>query len=253
MSAMQSAFMLTTAGNLNPLSSANRAMLLDLLADATVDVNAEMSTAGGGTALMQACRSKNVDLARLLLEHGADPNKRSATCEPLASAIAHAPKDVGCQLVALLISHGARPSSTSLQIAALHGRFGALQLLLDAPSVAQISSEDAEVLIRYATASRSVETIDMVNAHLRRGAPTPGQARPALDRLCESEAEEAEAAKEMERRDLHYPPAENYSDVCALAKADDPTVPAFRTKSELVRLILDLQSEIRRLSIAHAV
>jgi CheY-like chemotaxis protein len=63
MSAMQSAFMLTTARDLNPLSSANRAMLLELMADATVDVDA--CADGAGTALMQACRSKNVDLARL--------------------------------------------------------------------------------------------------------------------------------------------------------------------------------------------
>lgn len=92
-------------------------------------------TTGGDTALMRACRSNSVDLARLLLEHGADPNKRYA--------IAHVPADVGCQLVALLISQGARPTSYSLQIAALHGRFEALQLLLDAPSAVHISSEDS--------------------------------------------------------------------------------------------------------------
>jgi hypothetical protein len=228
-------------------------MLVELLEDASVniDVDADLPTLGG-TALIVACRSKNADFVRLLLERGADPNKFSTSAssnqpwEPLACAVSHADtKTVVSALVALLLTHGAKPTVHAIKMAALHGCTDALRLMLLA-SEDELAPDDASELVRYA--ATSIETIDVVNAHLRRGAPSPGQARPALGRLCDEEAENEEAARKWEEKGLSYSRthAPNYGHVCALAKADDPTVPVFRTKSELIRLILDLQAQVRR-------
>jgi hypothetical protein len=234
-------------------TSANRAMLVELLGDASIDVNVDMP-AIGGTALIVACRSKNVDFVRLLLERGADPNTFSKSShskdpyEPLVSAVSHARgSDVASKLVALLLAHGAKPTAYALKIAALHGCHDALRIMLLAEP-ADLTPDDASELLRFATSSMTIETIDVVNAHLRREAPSPGQPRPALQRLCLEEAEHEKSATEFEEKNVDYSPVPSYGHICALAKADDPTVPAFRTRSELVRLILDLQMQVRQAS-----
>ncbi len=228
-------------------------MLVELLGDASIDVDVDMPTLGG-TALIAACRSKNVDFVRLLLERGADPNKFSKSAssndpwEPLVSAVSHAPRgsDLASKLVALLLTHGAKPTAYALKIAALHGCHDALRLMFLAGPT-DLTPDDASELLRYAASSMTIETIDVVNAHLRREAPSPGQPRPALQRLCDEEVEhEKSATDECEAKDRDYWPS--YGHICALAKADDPTVPAFRTRSELVRLILDLQLQVRQAS-----
>ena len=243
--------LITAAATSTP---ANRAMLVELLGDASIDVDADMPSLGG-MALIVACRSKNVDFVRLLLERGADPNKTSKSAsskepsEPLTCAVSHAPRgprgsDVAPTLVTLLMAHGARPTAYALKIAALHGCHDALRLLLQVPT--ELTPEDASELLRYATSSMTIETVDVVNAYLRREAPSPGQPRPALERLRDGEDEDEESAMANKRSGLDYPPAPSYSHICALAKSDDPTVPAFRTQSELVRLILDLNMQVRQ-------
>lgn len=230
-------------------------MLVELLADASVDVDVDMP-AIGGTALIAACRSKNVGFVRLLLDRGADPNKGSKSTEPLVCAVAHAPRfpgsDVASDLVALLLAHGAKPSFYALTIAALHGSHDALRLMLAClasdETLPLMAPEDASELLRCAAHSMTIETVDVVNAHLRRGAPSPGQPRPALERLVDEEAEHEETVVECDDKGLDCSPAPSYGHICALAKADDPTVPAFRTRSELVRLILDLQMQARQAS-----
>jgi hypothetical protein len=251
MSNLQAYTLITSAA---AATSGSRAMLIELLGDASIDVDADMPTIGG-TALIAACRSKNVDVVRLLLERGADPNKFSKAAssnepwEPLVSAVSHAPvgSDLASKLVALLLAHGATPTAHALKIAALHGCHDALRLMLLAGPPTDLTPDDASELLRYAASSTSIETIVVVNAHLRREAPSPGQPRPALQRLCDEEAEHEKSAAEREENDMDWA-LPSYGHICALAKADDPTVPAFRTRSELVRLILDLQLQVRQAS-----
>ena len=242
MSNLQAYTLVTAAAT---ATAGNRAMLVELLNDASVDVDVDMP-AIGGTALIAACRSKNVDFVRLLLERGADPNKVSKSSEPLVSAVSHAPTGVASKLATLLLAHGAKPTVNALKIAALHGCHDALHMLLLASE--KLAPEDASELLRCAASSMSIETIDVVNFYFYREAPSPGQPRPTLERLCDEEAEHVKTAIECKKKNLDCSHAPSYVDICALAKADDPTVPVFRTRSELVRLILDLQMQIREIS-----
>lgn len=91
---------------------------------------------GGTTALAMAAASANVDLARFLVEHGADVNAKTA---PDMGGLppTHIAASVGSvEIVSLLLDHGASAASlddnrdTPLHLAALFGRTKVVALLV---------------------------------------------------------------------------------------------------------------------------
>src|SRR5690606_30545286 len=72
---------------------------------------ADKPGADGQTALMIVARTGNVESARLLLEHGADPNARETWRNQTAVIWAAAQKQPA--MLALLLEHGADPNARS--------------------------------------------------------------------------------------------------------------------------------------------
>jgi ankyrin repeat protein len=117
-----------------------RTTILQALLDAGANVNAAPSPTGGVSALEAAIRSESSELARSLLERGADPNSHTDQTSALGEAVAQE----SIELVSLLIHAGAdvnlyygsrapdRSARTALQEAARRGSIPLLRKLLDA-------------------------------------------------------------------------------------------------------------------------
>jgi ankyrin repeat protein len=142
-----------------------------------VDVRDEF----GGTPLHWAVRQHKIDVTRLLLEHGADPNaidKRSQT--PLQGAVGqgapepeHADLRCDCDIAQLLLDGGANVnskdglSSTSLHAAARDGHLEMARLLLDSGAEIEARAAAGETPLHRAAEGSHQEMIRLL---LRAGA-----------------------------------------------------------------------------------
>ncbi|KAH7007352.1 ankyrin repeat-containing domain protein [Ilyonectria destructans] len=81
-----------------------KAEIIRALIDHGIDVNLGQNDE---TVLQAAIESQDLELVRLLLHRGADPNQ-STGCPPLVAALVSANEDFGLEAARALISHGAR-------------------------------------------------------------------------------------------------------------------------------------------------
>lgn len=98
------------------------------------------------TALELALALGRVDVARLLLDAGADPNAASANDTDALTVAIEEFGEASHPLIELLLDHGARPSDAALWAAAQAGDLWAVDCLLAALSAESASSHDLEAL-----------------------------------------------------------------------------------------------------------
>jgi hypothetical protein len=199
-----------------------------------------------GTPLHHACRMRRVDAARVLLEHGADPNARfkARMGTPLCAALQYDPSYIDNNvLVALLLSHGALPDAETVDAALSVGNVAALRLLLPLVPVAV-----DDIISRMSRSARDYDnsdyapSADFVNEHYGRGPPSPED--DALAEETDGRAYAAyRAAAIVKPTGLKLHP---YI-ACMIAKLDDPSTPTFTRWSQLVQLLLRQQRENRAL------
>ena len=123
----------------------------------------------GTTALIWASYHRNADLARELLERGADPD---ATNRYGLSALSQAALVGEAELVGVLLEHGADPNAalpegdTPLMLAARSGSRESTQLLLDAG--AEISTRDGhhgETALMWAAGENHADIVSLLLEH----------------------------------------------------------------------------------------
>ncbi|MFY0535821.1 hypothetical protein [Nannocystis pusilla] len=112
---------------------------------ATADLDSR-SHAYEYTALELALALGRVDVARLLLDAGADPNAPSANDTDALTVAIEEFGEASHPLIELLLDHGARPSDAALWAAAQAGDLWAVDCLLAALSAESASSHDLEAL-----------------------------------------------------------------------------------------------------------
>ncbi|WP_170135994.1 hypothetical protein [Nannocystis exedens] len=112
---------------------------------ATSDLDAR-GHAYGYTALELALALGRVDVARLLLDAGADPNAPSPNDTDALTVAIEEFAEAAHPLIDLLLDHGARPTDAALWAAAQAGDLWAVDRLLAALSAESASSRDLEAL-----------------------------------------------------------------------------------------------------------
>jgi len=143
--------------------------------------DADVHAADGMTALLWAAQANDVELARLLLESGADPNRANRYgITPLWLAATNRSPS----MVELLLQHGARADAalphgeTALMAAARAGDVDAVELLLEAgadPNAADASL--GETALMWAAAENHADVIRVLVA----GGADPNQASRELN------------------------------------------------------------------------
>ena len=129
------------------VSQAMSLELLQILVPAGLDVNHKEDRIGGYIAATASCNQ--MDLARYLLQHGADPN-----CNPLADlnpALNMAVKGNFMEMAELLIKYGAKVNGLgALAMAAEYGQFEMMELLFQYGADVNDDAKDrAEECIDY--------------------------------------------------------------------------------------------------------
>lgn len=146
----------------------------------------------GKTALSYACREEQTEIARLLLEAGADPNHRLSFGHTIFDDVCY---EGGLDLIRLLLASGADPNAScgksdyfALKRAVSAGRLDVVQLLLDQSAEINGSDDDGETALIHA--SRLLRW-DIVQLLLAKGADvackTLGK-RTALHRVVDTAA-----------------------------------------------------------------
>ena len=113
------------------------------------DFHSEGSRRPGTTPLAMACHYRNLDLIKILLEHGANPNT-SATKRPGSTPLALACQQGDIAVSRLLLEHGADPNVcgndglTPLIRASRVGNLEIIKLLLTPPTTTTITINDSE-------------------------------------------------------------------------------------------------------------
>jgi cytohesin len=162
-----------------------------LLLEHGADLNAKNE--GGWTPLHLAALNGRVDIVATLLEHGADPNvqdKFSRTPLHLAALNGH------IDVVRLLLEHGADPNAkdeggwTPLHYAASEGRVDVVKLLLEHGADPTVKNKDGDTPLDIARMSGHREVVSLIEEWLgrREGPPRPGAVpmRSAPDAVCEA-------------------------------------------------------------------
>ncbi len=88
-----------------------------ILINNTIDVNKRISAHHNYSLLGSACVSGFYEIAKILLEHGADPDSTDFTiCHPLMLAVTNG----FCDITRLLLMYGARPTLKKQNVSVLH-------------------------------------------------------------------------------------------------------------------------------------
>lgn len=136
--------------------------------------NVEFRTAKDESPLMLACLRGHLELARKLIERGADVNKTGWA--PLHYAATNGHVDI----MDLLLDHHAyidaeSPNGTTpLMMAAMYGSSAAVRLLLDAGADSTLRNQLGMTAIDFANKANRRETAGMIAA-VRRGNQPPGK------------------------------------------------------------------------------
>lgn len=172
--------------------------VLDTILASYPDLDVDAPTEHGSTALSLACQRKHWQIAKTLLEKGADPNKHDGMIVPLIDASEHGADEIVRELIShsadvnvedewdfektpltaaivadhpstikLLLINGADPNlmsslGTTMSVAAKYGRHECMNLLLKHGASLEVDGIDSPSLLEYAAASGSVETIKLL-------------------------------------------------------------------------------------------
>lgn len=149
----------------------DRARVELLLNDPSVDINSTGSSNRkvGETALGSAAISNQVEIARLLLQRGAEPNAAGTeTLKPLHSAAYHGYTEI----VRLLICAGAdvnaaepRYQFTPLAFAARNSHIKAIKLLLDAGADRNAQVSDGRTALEVARQYKHSDAADVLESY----------------------------------------------------------------------------------------
>ena len=125
------------------------------------------------TALELAIAMERLDIARVLLDHGADPNAPSANDADALGVAVTLPRDEAHPLVELLLARGARPTGPAILAAAGAGDLWATDRLLAALPPDAPADHDAVngTLLAAAVRLRDADLVERVLA--RWGSPLP--------------------------------------------------------------------------------
>ena len=171
------------SNNVTPLNAAASKRRIDiarLLLDRGANVNANADT--GFTALNSAVNAKDMAMVRLLLEHGAvadgKPPKGDDTSlgfRPLSSAVLSGNVD----MLKLLLAHhiGGASKNDALREAIARKRHDMVQLLLAQGASADVHSFDWQALLRSAQQTRDANML----ALLQKAGISPAQAKVGLN------------------------------------------------------------------------
>lgn len=147
--------------------------IIKLLADNRADVNAR--TAAGESALLVAVENGQYDVARVLLENGADPNVKCTVdneCE-IALLVAAATKHDNSRMVLLLMLYGAdikacnESGQNALHVAAIYGNQDVVWTLLNYIDDIDAPDNEDDTALNLAATHGSTAVVELL---LRKGA-----------------------------------------------------------------------------------
>jgi ankyrin repeat protein len=119
----------------------------------------------GADPLMYACIKGNIDLVKIFIENGVDPNSKSMGMTPLLYLCRYGRRNVN-DIIMYLLDHGAdvniRSSSNhdSLMYACIHGKVNLVRILASYSPV--FNKKDGRNMLMYACGSLNFELIKML-------------------------------------------------------------------------------------------
>jgi ankyrin repeat protein len=138
-------------------ASNKRTEVARLLIDEGADINAQGDEKK--TALMRAIESGDTGIAKLLIEKGADLDIADAS---QLTPLLYAAREGDLEVAELLIEHGIVPSPPSILTAVVNSRTEIARLLIDKGADVNVATPDGDTALHHAVAKKNAEMVGLL-------------------------------------------------------------------------------------------